>query len=196
MTGMVARNGGRSVGAGVGRDHDRTRRGGWGRRVLGLALLLIVGTTGGVAVAEPEAAIALGPAEELASMTVPADGGTLTVIRPGHRLDGMTVVIPAGAWPAARPVSVWCQEISSHTLGMRLNPLTPMLRIDAGADPAAEVIAVRVPLTLSPGRFAMGFYWDETTGRLEGMPMASLASGAIEIVTRHFHRPFVISGPP
>ncbi|MFH0760320.1 MAG: PKD domain-containing protein [Bacteroidota bacterium] len=113
-------------------------------------------------------------------------GGTITLDQPGQPLDGMQIIVESGSFPLYANFSISYLEIRSHTLGDFFNPLTPMIRISCDGGFAEKPIAVKIPITLPEGSFAMGFFYDENTGKLEGMPIDSINPEFIIVSTRHF----------
>lgn len=113
-------------------------------------------------------------------------GGTITLNQPGNPLDGMQIMVESGSFPMYANFSISYLEIRSHTLGDFFNPITPMIRISCDGGFAGKPIAVKIPINLPEGSFAMGFFYDESTGKLEGMPVDSLNPGFIVVSTRHF----------
>lgn len=118
------------------------------------------------------------------SVSVGGEGGVITV-RSGS-LNGMTITIPPGALSTARTFSISTAEVKRHTFGVDFNPLTPMIRIDNGGGYADSVMTLKIPLTVPAGHFAMGFYYDEETGEIEGIPVVAINDNEIILAARHF----------
>jgi hypothetical protein len=47
-------------------------------------------------------------------------------------------------------------------------------------------MSITIPVEIPDGSIAIGFYYDEATGKLEGIPFKSMTSNSITLVTRHF----------
>ena len=45
---------------------------------------------------------------------------------------------------------------------------------------------IRIPCTVPDGHFAMPFYYDPATGKLDGVPVIALAKDSVTALTRHF----------
>ena len=47
---------------------------------------------------------------------------------------------------------------------------------------------MKIPVQIPPDHFAMAFYYDEVTKKLEGIPLVAVDSKSITIATRHFSK--------
>ena len=126
------------------------------------------------------------------SINVAPGGGTISVNKPGDPLDGLKITIPDGAYSTNRQFKLSYAPIESQTFGANFTPITPMITVDNGGNYANEVIAVKIPVKVAEGDFAMGFFYNSSTGKLEGIPTMSQDTGSITIGTRHFSS-FLIS---
>lgn len=147
-------------------------------------LLLIGGFIGYKLLTKTSDKLTLGTATTIASETVSAGGGSVTVT--GGDLDGMTIDIPEGAYDKDTHFKVSTRPINENKLGALVDPITPLITIDNGHVFAKESMTVTIPIALSDDAFAMGFYYDQKTGKLEGVPLVSEDSGSITLLTNHF----------
>ena len=122
----------------------------------------------------------------VATESVPESGGTLTVASPGSEIDGLKIVVPPQAYPTDKTFTISTAKLSKHNLGANFNPITPLIIIDNGGDYSNNPMEVTIPIVLPDGYFAMAWFYDEMTGRLEGLPLISLSPGSITVSTRHF----------
>lgn len=122
----------------------------------------------------------------MASQTISASGGTVTVYSPGSEIDGMTITVPPGSYPGSRTFTITTANITADNLGSDFHPITPVIQIDNGGGYADSVMVVTLPIELPDGHFAMAFYYDEVTGSLEGLPLLELTPTSITFATRHF----------
>jgi len=104
----------------------------------------------------------------------------------GGLINGMSIEIPNGAYPSGKDFVISVAEIKSHTFGPDFNPITPMIRINNGGGYADSILTVTIPCIVPPGHFAMGFYYNEETGELEGIPVLAITDGFVVLATRHF----------
>lgn len=132
------------------------------------------------------ATLTLGTKQELQSSVVPAGGGMVTLSQEGHALDGLTLDVPDGAFPADTTFTISGAPITGHNLGDLFNPLTPLISVDHGGGYADDLLVMTIPVTPTAGRFVMAFYYDAAEGVLEGLPMLAMADDSITICTRHF----------
>jgi hypothetical protein len=130
--------------------------------------------------------ISTGPVVEAASVRISANGGIITVNKPGSAIDGLKFSAPAGAYPSGQQVTISSAPITGNTFGSNFNPATPMIEINAGQGYADEPILVTIPVNIPDNQFAMAFYYDDATKKLEGIPTDGQDSKSITIATRHF----------
>ncbi|TVS15268.1 MAG: DUF1566 domain-containing protein [Planctomycetaceae bacterium] len=128
----------------------------------------------------------IGQSETLASQDVGPQGGTLVVSRPGHPLDGLEVDIPEGAFDDSRQVTIASAEIFDHTFGSVVNPIAPLIVIEAGSDYANDIMTVRIPVQASPDMVAVPFSYHEKNGTIEGVPFVEVEPGSVTMATRRF----------
>ncbi|MBN1924484.1 MAG: PKD domain-containing protein [Prolixibacteraceae bacterium] len=124
----------------------------------------------------------------VAEETVPSSGGQVVVSAPGNPVDGMIINVPSNSYPDARDFEIQTVEITSHNLGDHFNPLTPLITIGNGGGYSDSLMLVTIPISLPEGHFAMGFYYDDLTGLLQGIPVYELTSNSITLAMRHFTR--------
>jgi len=112
-------------------------------------------------------------------------GGTTIKVNEGS-LKGMSIEIPPKSYSDNKTFTISTAEITSHTFGPDFNPITPMIRINNGGDYADSILTVTIPCIVPDGHFAMGFYYDEETGELEGIPILAVNDNHVVLATRHF----------
>jgi YD repeat-containing protein len=128
--------------------------------------------------------ISTGPIVDVATQVIPPSGGTISVIKAGDPLNGFELVVPSNAFVQPQNVTISYSEIKSHQLGANVTPVSPLIKISSNGGYSAEEIKIKVPIKLAPGYFAMGFLYDESSGRLEALPVAKLDSTSIIVTTR------------
>lgn len=114
-------------------------------------------------------------------------GGTLTVSSPGSAVDGLQIVVPPSSF--ATPIHWQVSSRATDDLPARpgLNPISPLITIHTGVGTYADSgILVRIPAHITPGYFAMAFYYDRSVGTIEALPLASSDANSVTIMTRHF----------
>ncbi len=130
--------------------------------------------------------IETGKAAAAAAGSVPSSGGTVTVNKPDSPINGLEVVVPAGAYTAPVDFTISAAPIEKQTFGPDCNPLTPMITVDGAVELSGEIMKVTVPVTVPEGQFAMGFIYDADTNKLMGMNTVAQDAASITIATRHF----------
>ncbi len=130
-----------------------------------------------------------GPVVDVTTQVIPPSGGTITVDKPGDPLNGFQLMIPPNAFTQSQNINISYAEVKSHSLGSYVTPVSPLITITSGGGYSAQEIKIKVPVKLAPGYFAMGFLFDETTGKLEPLPVQHLDSTSIIITTRQLSLP-------
>ena len=125
---------------------------------------------------------------EVARQVIPASGGTLTVKDAGSPLKGMALEVPAGSYPDGREFSISESTITGTTFGDDFNPVLPLIDIDNGGDYSEQVMLLKLPVVETGDDFYSAFFYDEESGELEGIPVASSDSGGLTLATRHFSK--------
>ncbi len=121
-----------------------------------------------------------------ASVTVSTTGDTIKITDAGSPLAGMSVVIPPASYQNSKNFIISYAPIKKHTFGEDFNPATPLITINNGGEYSEELIEVTIPVDIPSDYFAMGFYYDGNTGKLEGMATIAQDSSSITVATRHF----------
>ncbi len=137
--------------------------------------------------------LTLGASTALATKTVTAAGGSVVVQKAGDPLNGFQLDVPANAFDGSQTFTVSSRPITGQSFGKGVNPLSPLIKVDYGEGFAADSMTVRVPVKVPAGQFAMPFYYNETTGKIEAIPMAEVAADHITLVASHFSDFFVTS---
>lgn len=132
---------------------------------------------------------ASGEPVSIASQSIGAAGGVVTVSDPGGPLDGMTIDVPAGAMPGSTRFDIDYTPIAG-TIAPNVDPLTPLITVDNGGGFVGDAMTVTIPVTVPAGYFAMGFFVDEN-GKLEGMPLVAETPASITVATAHFSSFFI-----
>lgn len=148
----------------------------------------VPGTTGAAS-----GTLSVGDAVVVAAATIGESGGTITVGDAGGPLAGLDLQVPSGAYGTARDFVVSYRPISGHSYDDRINPISPLISVENGGDYADDIMSLKVPVDVPDGQFAMGFFYDEDTGVLEGMPLLAEDDGSVTIGTRHFSEFFISS---
>ncbi len=139
-----------------------------------------------IAPQEPEHTINLGEEVNLGSQTIEASGGTVDIDKPDDPLDGFEIEVPPDAYGESKKFDVSYAPITGHDFGENFNPITPMITVENGGEYADEVMLVTIPVDIPDDSFAMAFYFDKATGKLEGVPPVSETHESITVATRHF----------
>ena len=128
--------------------------------------------------------IKTGSAVQVTSTDISSSGGTINISKPGSPVNGMVITVPSSALSDTRTFSVSYAPITSHLLGVNFNPITPMIMIKNGGGYASDMITIKVQIKKSSDEFAMGFLYNEATGKIEGLPLLDLTDSSITVGTR------------
>lgn len=137
--------------------------------------------------------ITLGDEVEITREVIDSDGGTIIVDKPGDPLDDFTIEVPAEAYQMATTFEISYRPIEDHTYGNTFNPVSPLIIVKNGGNRSERIMKIRIPLSVSDDHFAMAFFYDETSGALQGIPMVSQEQDMLTVVTKHFSEIVVTS---
>lgn len=127
----------------------------------------------------------LGERKTVAETSIGTDGGSISVDDP--ELEGFEMSIPEGAYDEEVDFKISVAEIKSHEHGDAFQPITPLITIENDRKKADKPLALSIPITIdSETEFAMAFYMDIETGKLEAIPSVDLKNDGIDILTTHF----------
>ncbi len=132
---------------------------------------------------------------ELANKQV-EDNGILYIDKPGDSLSGLLMYVSDAAFATSRRFRISYAPITHHELGPGFNPISPLITISCGGGFSDSVVTMEIPVHLPEGHFAMGFLYDEKTGKLEGMPLLKLEKDRVVIALRNFSHSSTREGSP
>ncbi len=113
-------------------------------------------------------------------------GSLMSVDIPDDPLDGFQLGIPNGSYDEEIAVSVSYSPIISHSGNEYFDPVTPLISVENGGEYSDEIMTMKIPVEMEDDYHYMAFYYDETTGELEGIPELEHDDSSITIATRHF----------
>lgn len=134
----------------------------------------------------------VGDEVDVKTETIETGGGTITVDTPGEPLDGLTLEVPEGSYEEEKTFLISYRPVLEHTLGNKFNPLTPLIRVENGGGYAQEIMTVTIPINIPDDQFAMAFFYDESSGELEGIPLIDETANSLTFATSHFSD-FIVS---
>ncbi len=130
--------------------------------------------------------ISTGTYTEVSNTTIATSGSTIKIAKPNTPVDGVELIVPANSFTAAPNLKVGYAEIKSHQFGANFNPISPVITVSCDGGYSKELMAITIPVKVPAGHIPLGFYLDETTGKLEGIPVKNYTSTSITLLTRHF----------
>jgi len=130
--------------------------------------------------------ISTGTYTEVSNTTIAVSGSTVKIAKPNTPVDGIEIVFPSNGFSSSSALKVSYAEIKSHQLGANFNPISPILSVSCDGGYSNGLIALTIPVKVPSGHIPLGFFLDETTGKLEGIPIKNYTSTSITLLTRHF----------
>ena len=131
-------------------------------------------------------ALVLGKRQSVLTDDISPSGGALTVEQPGSAVNGLRITVPPGAYRDNRTFVVSVLPIEGHKLGPDFDPATPLIRIENGHAFSAQPMVVDIPIQIAEDEFALAFFYDRRSGKLEGIPTTALSRDRITVLTHHF----------
>jgi len=132
-----------------------------------------------------------GATVNMGSAQVTPHGGAFTLNAPGQPLNGLELAVPANSFTAARDFKISYAPVTSMTF-RDVKALSPLITVDNGGGYSEQAMTLKVPVTVAPGQFAMGFFYDDKKGTLEGLPVTAVDAASITLATRHFSKILIL----
>ncbi len=126
------------------------------------------------------------PITALADVTVPTTGGTITVNASGNPLNGLSITVPSGAYNTPAHWTITPATGPTPTLPANVTLAVPSFRISTGQGISAKPMTLRIPVQLAATQFAGAFYYDQSSGAIEAMPVVGRDASSITVLVRHF----------
>jgi hypothetical protein len=123
---------------------------------------------------------------DLSTSTIGQSGAVIKISKPGTPVDGLQITVPANAYTTNPTLKIAYAEVKSHQFGSNFNPISPLISISLDGGYSNELMSVTIPVTIPAGHIPLGFYVDNVTGKLEGIPFSSIGANSITLLTRHF----------
>ena len=120
------------------------------------------------------------------NMPISQGGGTLTYTKAGDPLNGLTITVPAAAYPTATTWTVTTDSSGLPTLPSGFSQVGPTLVIGNGQDFADSVMTLTMPMRLAPNETVAPFYFDPVSKTLEGIPLVAGTDSSVTLATKHF----------
>ncbi len=133
----------------------------------------------------------LGRRQQAVNASVPSTGGVVAVNDPKSPVNGMKITVANGSYKDKIDFSISTRPIKSHAFGPKFTPISPLITIENGHKFSNEPMTVTIPIKKSSDEFAMGFYYDTKTGKLEGIPTIELDNNHITLIMNHFSEPVI-----
>lgn len=123
---------------------------------------------------------------DLSTSTIGTSVTTIKISKPNTPVDGIQITIPANSYTSNPTLKISYAEIKSHQFGANFNPISPLISITLDGGYSNQLMSLTIPVTIPAGHIPLGFYVDDVTGKLEGIPFSSIGTNSITLLTRHF----------
>ncbi len=163
----------------------------WKWLLIGLVLVMFMACGGGSSSSgssdvDNALSLELGETNLYDTIPVGTTGSLVSINLLGDPLDGFQLGIPNGSYDEEIDVTISYTPIVSHSGNKYFDPVTPLISVKNGAEYSDEIMTMKIPVEMEEGYHYMAFYYDETTGKLEGIPDIERDENSITIATRHF----------
>jgi hypothetical protein len=113
-------------------------------------------------------------------------GGSLTYTKARDALSGLTITVPAAAYPVATTWSIAADSSIAVPLPAGFSQVGPVLVIGNGQGYADSNMTLTVPIPIAPTDAVVPFYFDPASGTLEPIPMIDISDTSATLATTHF----------
>ena len=134
--------------------------------------------------------IELGATVSAGSETSEPGSDTTLTASDDSPIAGTRIVIAGDAYPAKTRFTLSSTPITITGYKGLVTPVSDLVTIENGGVYADVPVLVTVPVTITPGSFAMGFYLRDD-GSLEPMPLIDETPTSVTVATRHFSSFFI-----
>ena len=118
--------------------------------------------------------------------SVPTSGGVLTVAKPGNKLDGLTITVPANSYSSATQWTVTALDSVRPALPAKMVQLGPAIRIKNGQGYAKFAIDLSIPAAVGPDSAVAAFFYEPGSGTFELVPTLGRDGNTLLAISRHF----------
>ena len=122
------------------------------------------------------------------NQVVTSSGGTATLDRPGSSINGLTVVVPSGAFPVSQTIGISYASNTGFAIPARSRAISPVItfRMSDGRL-AAKPMLITIPVTVPAGRFPQLLLRDVATGRQELLTTVNFTPTSVTAMTGHLN---------
>jgi ribosomal protein L40E len=127
--------------------------------------------------------LTLGESKAVAAKTVGTTGGTIEG-------NGLKIAVPDGALSADTAFTVQEAQITGQDFGALITPITPLYLVDDADAAFAAPVTVTMSATIPPGKVAMGFSYDDATGKITPLIPFAQDATSLTVGATHFSGTF------
>lgn len=156
------------------------------KKIILFSSIAVIAVVAGFLIFGGGSALKLGKTKNEVSAKVPTGGSVIKIEDANSGVNGLVLTVEPGAYDTEKTFDIKTTEIKGHKLGSGFTPITPLITIDNGHEFANKPMKVTIPIQIAANEFALGFYYDRTTGQLEAIPFDSIGTDQITLLTSHF----------
>lgn len=113
-------------------------------------------------------------------------GGGKIIISSDGPLNGLELSIPPNSYNNPKNFEISYAVVENHKLGQNYKISSPLIKIKNEGGYAEDYMTLKIPIKKESDEFAMGFFYDDQTGKLEGLPLIDISNSFVTVATRHF----------
>ncbi len=142
----------------------------------------------------PDSKFDTGETVELGTQTIGTTSGLLKFTKPGDPLNGISVNVADSTFNESKTFEIAYSTIKTHKFNQYFKPISPLITISNGGGYSNKIIEVRIPAKVPAGEYPLAFFYDESNGKLESVPVLFYDDSTVTIGSRHFETSKLFAG--
>ncbi len=132
--------------------------------------------------------------DTLATGSIPAAGGTITVSKAGDPLNGLSMTVSSGAFPTTLNLVIGSSTNAYLPTADGIVPISPVVHVVSNAGGYAHgAITFTIPVTVPANTFPVVVYYDSSTRAIESMRTIGYSGTSVTALTGHLSRPSALA---
>jgi len=153
------------------------------------------GAPAAISAAPVTAPVPAAPPVAAATDRVGQAGGELQVTAADSPIRGFRIQVPPGAYRENVAFRISTVPAPKLRLPAGAEAVTPLIRVENGGAFASLPLTLTIPVKAVADSAVLAFYVDESTGKLEGMPLVRVAADSLTVLASHFSSFLVVRMP-
>lgn len=122
------------------------------------------------------------------TQTLGSAGGTITVSQTGTAIDGMSILVPSGAFPGSQTVVISSASSAAFPHPAGSTVISPLISIQTSDGRLASTpMLITIPVTVPSGSFPQIVLRSPVTGRQRALPTVDWTATSVTAMTGHFN---------